>query len=74
MIYRERAVDGKMSGSLKLGFIIIGTVLLLGVAVKLLGSVLNFVMPFAIVAGIGLVVFSLFSKKALGGGNNRSLR
>ena len=61
-----------MSGPLKLGIILIVGVVVLGLAfnivVKLIGSLIGLLVPLALVAGIGLVLYGLLSRKALGGG------
>ena len=57
-----------MSGSMKLGIIIILTVVLGGLVVKLAGSLLSLIAPLAIVAGVGLIIYGLINRKALGGG------
>ena len=60
-----------MSGSLKLGLILIVGALLIGTAFNLLvgvvGSLLGVLKIAAIVAGIGLVIYGLVNRKALGG-------
>lgn len=62
-----------MTGSLKLGLMIIAGVLVLGFVIKLVASMLGIIMPLAILAGIGLVVYGLVSRKALTGGRRRYL-
>jgi hypothetical protein len=61
-----------MSGSLKLGIILIVGVIVLGFTFKLLvnliGGIISLLMPLAFVAGIGLILYALLSRKALGGG------
>jgi hypothetical protein len=61
-----------MSGTLKLGIILIVGVIVVGLAfnilVKLIGSIIGLLMPLAFVAGIGLILYALLSRKALGGG------
>lgn len=61
-----------MSGSLKLGIILIVGVIVLGLTFKLLvnliGGIISLLMPLAFVAGIGLILYALLSRKALGGG------
>ena len=61
-----------MSGSLKLGIILIVGVIILGLTFKLLvnliGGIISLLMPLAFVAGIGLILYALLSRKALGGG------
>ncbi len=61
-----------MSPSVKLGLIIIATVLLAGIAISLVRSLLGLLTPLAIVAGVGLILYGLINRKALGGGG-RSL-
>ena len=64
-----------MSQSLKLGILIILAVVGIGLAVKILTYVLaaawhlvwGLVFPLAIVVGIGLILYSFFGRKALGG-------
>lgn len=62
-----------MSGSLKLGLMIIAGVLVLGFVVKFVASMLAFLVPIAVLAGIGLILYSVFSRKALTGGRRRYL-
>ena len=61
-----------MSGSLKLGIILIGGVIALFIVYKLLvtiiGTIIGLIVPLAFVAGIGLILYHLLSRKALGGG------
>jgi len=64
-----------MSQSLKLGILIILAVVGIGIAVKIVSAVVlgvwhlvwGLVFPLAIVAGIGLILYSFFSRKPLGG-------
>lgn len=58
-----------MSDSLRLGVMIIVGVLVVGFVIKLATSLMALVVPIAIVAGIGLIIFGLISgRKSLGGG------
>ena len=61
-----------MSGPLKLGIILIVGVVLLGftfkLVVNLIGSLISLLMPLAFVAGVGLILYAVLSRKALGGG------
>jgi len=61
-----------MSGTLKLGIILIVGVIVLGLAFKIVmgivGQILSLIVPLAFVAGIGLILYALLSRKALGGG------
>jgi hypothetical protein len=61
-----------MSGPLKLGIILIVGVVVLGFAFKmvvsLIGGIIGLLMPLAFVAGVGLIIYALLSRKALGGG------
>ncbi|MFN8220241.1 MAG: hypothetical protein U0S12_08950 [Fimbriimonadales bacterium] len=61
-----------MSGSLKLGLILIAAVLfgglLLRVVTGLVAGIWGMITPIALVAGVCLVVFGLINRKALGGG------
>ena len=62
-----------MSGSLKLGLMIIGAVLGVKLLMVILGSLWGWLMTAAIVVGIGLVVYGLVSRKALTGRRRRYL-
>lgn len=62
-----------MSGSLKLGIMLIVGVLALSLVVSIFGRLLSLIVPLAIVAGVGLILYSLISKKALGGTGRRYL-
>lgn len=62
-----------MSGSIKLGLIIIAAVLTIGLVVRVVGSLLGLIVPIAIVAGVGLIVYGLVSRKSLGPGRRRYL-
>lgn len=62
-----------MSGSVKLGLLIIGLVLLGGMLLKFTLSLIAWLTPILIVAAIGLILFGVASKKALGGGRRRYL-
>ncbi|MEQ1933419.1 MAG: hypothetical protein ABL962_06015 [Fimbriimonadaceae bacterium] len=62
-----------MSGSLKLGLIIIVGVLTAGFAIGLIRSLLGFIVPVAVVVGIGLIVYGLIDRKALGSRKRRYL-
>jgi hypothetical protein len=62
-----------MSGSVKLGLIIIVAVLSLGWVLGIIKSLVAFIMPLALLAGIGLVAYGLISRKALGQGRRRYL-
>ena len=53
-----------MSGSLKLGLYIVGAV----IAIYLAFKVVSMLLPILILAGIGLIVYGLVSRKALSGG------
>jgi hypothetical protein len=69
-----------MSGSLRLGILIILGVLALGIAYKIVSAIIagvwhlvfTLVLPLAVVAGVGFLLYGLFSRKALGG-NRRYL-
>ena len=62
-----------MSGSLKLGIALILGVLAVGIAIRLISGVLGLIGPLAIVFGIGLILYSLINRKALGGSGRRYL-
>jgi hypothetical protein len=61
-----------MSGSVKLGIIILCAVLFGGIVIRMLfGLVTNLlaiITPLAIIAGIGLIAYGLINRRALGGG------
>lgn len=61
-----------MSGTLKLGIILIVGVIVLGLAFNIVmgivGKILGLLVPLAFVAGIGLILYAILSRKALGGG------
>jgi hypothetical protein len=63
----------KMSGSIKLGLIIIGVVLALGLALQVVRSLWGFILPVGIFAGIGLVIYGFVGRKSLGGSRRRYL-
>jgi hypothetical protein len=62
-----------MSGSVKLGLLIIGLVLLGGMLLKFTLSLIAWLTPILIVVAIGLILFGAASKKALGGSRRRYL-
>lgn len=62
-----------MSGSLKLGIMLIVGVLALSLIVSIAGRLISLILPLAIVAGVGLILYSLINRKALGGGRRRYL-
>jgi len=62
-----------MSGSIKLGLILIAAVLAIGVVVKVVGSLIGLILPIAIFAGIGLIIYGLVSRKSLGTSRRRYL-
>jgi hypothetical protein len=61
-----------MSGTLKLGIMIIVAVVVgwfaIKLAIGLITGLLSLLVPLAIVAGVGLILYGLFSRKPLGGG------
>lgn len=61
-----------MSGSLKLGLILIAVVLFGGLAFRIIGSLVagiwGILVPILFVAGVGLVLYGLINRKALSGG------
>jgi hypothetical protein len=65
-----------MSGSLKLALVIIASVVVLGLVLKLLAIVWHVIwgvlVPIGVLALIGIVVYNLVGRKALGG-NRRYL-
>ncbi|BBO24145.1 MAG: hypothetical protein HND43_07930 [Armatimonadetes bacterium] len=62
-----------MSGSLKLGVVLILGVIGVALAISVLKSLINLIMPIAIVAGVGLILYGLINRKALGGSGRRYL-
>lgn len=62
-----------MSGSLKLGVMLILGVIAVGLAISIIKSVMALITPLAIVLGIGLVIYGLINRSALGGGRRRYL-
>lgn len=42
-------------------------------AISVLKSLINLIMPIAIVAGVGLILYGLINRKALGGSGRRYL-
>jgi hypothetical protein len=66
-----------MSGSLKLGLTIILLVVAVGIAIQLLKfvlhTVISLIIPVAVIAGIGYVLYSIYGKKSIGGGGRRYL-
>jgi len=62
-----------MSGSIKLGLIIIVSVLVIGFAAGLIRTLVGAILPIALVAGVGLIIYGLVSRKALGTGRRRYL-
>ncbi len=62
-----------MSSSLKLGIALILGVLLLSLLVSIVSKLLTLVIPLAIVFGVGLILYGLINKRALGGGGRRYL-
>jgi len=66
-----------MSGSVKLGIIIIGLVLVGGmvlkVALSLITSLVAWLAPILLLTAIGLILYGVASRKALGSGRRRYL-
>jgi len=62
-----------MSDSFKLGATILLGVVAVYIVLHLLSAVMSLLVPLAVIAGIGLVIYGLISRKALGGGNGRYL-
>ncbi len=66
-----------MSGSVKLGLIIIGLVLvggmILKVALSVITSLVAWLAPLLIIAAIGLILYGVASRKALGSSRRRYL-
>jgi hypothetical protein len=62
-----------MSGSLKLGLMLLAGVIAMTILIKLAASLLSLLMPLIIVLGVGLVLYGLISRRALGGGGRRIL-
>lgn len=62
-----------MSGSLKLGLILVFGTIAAVLVIKIASGLLGLLMPIAIVGGIGLILYSLISRKALGGSRRNYL-
>ena len=63
-----------MSGTIKLGLILIALVLVGALVIKLAAAALSLVTPLLIIAGIGLIIYGLVSRnRALGSGRSRYL-
>ncbi|MFQ3587135.1 MAG: hypothetical protein SNJ74_11790 [Fimbriimonadaceae bacterium] len=69
-----------MSGTLKLGILLIVGVFAAGLVLKvaaglisLIQGILALIVPLAIVAGVGLLLYGLINRKSLGGGSRRLL-
>ncbi len=66
-----------MSGSVKLGLIILAVVLLGGLAIQVvgwvIGGLLSLLVPVLVLGAIALVIYGLVGRKALGGGRRRTL-
>ena len=67
-------MEPKMSGSLKLGLIIIGTVIGLYLVLILAKALLSLVVPILVIGGIVLIVYGLVSRnRSIGGRRSRYL-
>lgn len=62
-----------MSGSLKLGLILVFGVIAITVVIKVAQALLGLLLPIAIVGGVGLILYSVISRKALGGSRRNFL-
>lgn len=67
-----------MSGSLRLGIYIVLAVVAVSLAIKLillplLGLITGLIVPLALIAGIGFIIYALVSRKSIGGGGRRYL-
>ncbi len=62
-----------MSGSLKLGLILVFGAIAAGLVISIAKSLLGLLVPIAIVGGIGLILYSFINRKALGGGRRNFL-
>lgn len=62
-----------MSGSIKLGLIIIATVLAVGIVLKVVSTLMALVVPIVIFAALAFAVYLLVGRKALGPSRRRYL-
>ncbi|MBX3117619.1 MAG: hypothetical protein KF784_01025 [Fimbriimonadaceae bacterium] len=62
-----------MSGSLKLGLILVFGAIAAVLVINIARSLMGLVLPIAIVGGVGLILYSLISRKALGGSGRNYL-
>lgn len=62
-----------MSGSIKLGLIIIATVLAVGIVLKVVSTLMALVVPIVIFAALAFAVYVLVGRKALGTSRRRYL-
>jgi membrane associated rhomboid family serine protease len=62
-----------MSGTVKLGIIIIASVIAIGIVLRIVGAIVSTFAGLAVIAGVALIIYGLLSRKPLGGGGRRSL-
>lgn len=62
-----------MSGSVKLGLTIIAAVVVIGIVAEFVKWLMAIIIPIAIVASVGLILYGIFNRKAIGG-NRKILR
>lgn len=62
-----------MTNPIKLGLYVVFIVIAAVVAINIIKGLLGLILPLAIVAGIGLILYGLINRKSLGG-NGPSLR
>jgi hypothetical protein len=68
-----RKEERKMSGSLKLGLMLLAGVVAASIVIKIAASLISLLMPLIIVLGVGLVIYGLINRRALGSGGRRLL-
>ncbi len=57
-----------MSSPMKLGLYLILGAIGIVIVLRVASSLINLILPLAIVGGIGLILYSFINRKALGGG------
>ncbi len=62
-----------MSGSIKLGLIIIAVVLAVGIGLKVVSTLIGLLVPLAIFAALAFAVYAFVGRKALGSSRRRYL-
>lgn len=60
-----------MGNPLKLGVTLLVIAVAVVLTLKIVGILVNLLLPFAIIGGIGLLLYGLFARKSLGGHRSR---